>query len=208
MIPKGPGSTSGNGSADADLVAAVATGDRGAFALLYDRYCRQAYSLARRVCVDQDYAEEAVQEAFLAFWRDPGRFDPGRGGFGSWLLTLVHHRSVDVVSRQAAHRRRTVLGADEIVDGLVPAGPGADEKAMSGVLGDQVRAALGQLSQEQREVIALAYLGGYTQSEVSAITGLPLGTVKSRTFTGMRKLRGLLSSLMGEYRGKAWMGAQ
>jgi len=104
----------------------VAAGDRGAFALLYDRYCRQAYSLARRVCVDQEY--------------------------------------------------------EEIVDGLVPAGPGADEQALSGVISDQVRAALRQLTQEQRQVIALAYLGGYTQSEVSAVTGLPLGTVKSRTF--------------------------
>jgi RNA polymerase sigma-70 factor (ECF subfamily) len=205
MIPE---STSGDRSADADLVAAVAGGDRGAFAVLYDRYCRQAFSLARRICVDQEYAEEAVQEAFLAFWRDPGRFDPGRGGFGSWLLTLVHHRSVDVVRRQASHRRRTVLGADELVDDLVPAGPGADEKAMSGVIGDQVRSALRQLSQEQRQVIALAYLGGYTQSEVSAITGLPLGTVKSRTFTGIRQLRGLLSSLMGEYRSNAWMGVR
>lgn len=201
-------STGENGSADADLVAAVAAGDRGAFALLYDRYCRQAYSLARRVCVDQECAEEAVQEAFLAFWRDPGRFDPGRGGFGSWLLTLVHHRSVDVVRRQAVHRRRTVLGGEEMVDGLVPAGPGADEQALSGVISDQVRAALRQLTQEQRQVIALAYLGGYTQSEVSAITGLPLGTVKSRTFAGIRQLRGLLSSLMGECRGTAWMGVQ
>jgi RNA polymerase sigma-70 factor (ECF subfamily) len=198
-------STTGSRAADADLVTAVATGDQDAFAALYDRYCRQAYSLARRVCVDPEYAEEAVQEAFLAFWRHPGRFDPDRGGFASWLLTLVHHRSVDVVRRQAVHRKRNLLAGDEITDQALPAEPGADEKAMSGVVGGLVRKALGQLSADQRQVIALAYLGGYTQTEVSSITGLPLGTVKSRTFAGMKHLRTLLSALSGGQRYENWM---
>ena len=92
----------------------MAAGDQDAFAALYDRYCRQAYSLARRVCVDPEFAEEAVQEAFLAVWKDPGRFDPARGGFASWLLTLVHHRSVDVVRRQASHRKRNLLGGGRV----------------------------------------------------------------------------------------------
>ena len=185
----------GKHAADAELVAAVATGDQQAFAALYDRYSRQAYSLARRVCVDPEFAEEAVQEAFLAVWKDPGRFDPTRGGFVSWLLTLVHHRSVDVVRRQASHRRRNLLGVDEILDQVVPAEAGADEKAMAGVVGGLVRQALQQLSADQRQVISLAYLGGYTQTEVSSITGLPLGTVKSRTFAGIKRLRDLLASL-------------
>ena len=185
----------GKHAADAELVAAVATGDQQAFAALYDRYSRQAYSLARRVCVDPEFAEEAVQEAFLAVWKDPGRFDPTRGGFVSWLLTLVHHRSVDVVRRQASHRRRNLLGVDEILDQAVPAEAGADEKAMAGVVGGLVRQALQQLSADQRQVISLAYLGGYTQTEVSSITGLPLGTVKSRTFAGIKRLRDLLASL-------------
>jgi RNA polymerase sigma factor (sigma-70 family) len=201
-------STTGNGRSDVDLATAVAAGDQHAFAELYDRHSRQAYSLARRICVDPEFAEEAVQEAFLAFWRDPRRFEADRGGFASWLLTLVHHRSVDVVRRQETHRRRTLLGADEVVGGLIPAEAGADEKAMTGVVGGQVREALRQLSDGQREVLTLAYLGGYTQSEVSAITGLPLGTVKSRTFAGIKRLRGLLSSMMGEYRNNAWMGVQ
>ena len=182
----------GKHAADAELVAAVATGDQQAFAALYDRYSRQAYSLARRVCVDPEFAEEAVQEAFLAVWKDPGRFDPERGGFVSWLLTLVHHRSVDVVRRQASHRRRNLLGGDEILDQTEA---GADEKAMTGVVGGLVRQALQQLSADQRQVISLAYLGGYTQTEVSSITGLPLGTVKSRTFAGIKRLRDLLASL-------------
>ncbi|MFC0436938.1 RNA polymerase sigma factor [Kutzneria buriramensis] len=181
-------------AADADLVKAVAAGDQAAFAALYDRYCRQAYSLARRVCVDPEFAEEAVQEAFLAVWREPGRFDPARGGFAGWLLTLVHHRSVDVVRRQANHRKRNLFG-DELIDEATPATGGADEKAIGGVVSGLVRDALRQLSADQRQVIGLAYLGGYTQAEVSSITGLPLGTVKSRTFAGIKRLRHLLAAL-------------
>jgi len=196
--------------ADAELVGRVANGDQAAFAELYDRHCRPAYSLARRVCADPEFAEDVVQEAFLAVWRNPRRFDPDRGGFATWLLTLVHHRAVDAVRREAAQRRRTVPGVDEVTDRLVPPGPGADVQALLGVVGGQVREALGLLPDEQREVIALAYFGGYTQCEVSALTGVPLGTVKSRTFAGIRRLRRLLSSLLGDGDGATgvWTGAQ
>jgi RNA polymerase sigma factor (sigma-70 family) len=185
---------------DAELVRRVADGDRQAFGEIYDRYCRQAYSLARRICADPEFAEDVVQEAFLAVWRDPARFDPDRGGFASWLLTLVHHRAVDAVRKESIQRKRTVSGLDAVAERLVPSGPGADQAALDRMTGGQVRDALGQLSQEQREVIALAYFGGYTQCEVSSMTGLPLGTVKSRTFAGIRRLRGLLSSVLGDVR--------
>ena len=198
MVADPPVPPARSAAADGELVRRVAGGDQAAFAELYDRYCRQAYSLARRVCVDPEFAEDVVQEAFLAVWRAPGRFDPDRGGFAAWLLTLVHHRAVDAVRREAVQRRRTVPGGDEVAERLAPPGPGADDQALVGVVGGQVREALGRLSDEQREVIALAYFGGYTQCEVSALTGLPLGTVKSRTFAGIRRLRGLLSSLLGD----------
>jgi RNA polymerase sigma-70 factor, ECF subfamily len=202
--PVPPAGSTGAGLSDAELVGLVARGDQNAFADLYDRYCRQAYSLARRVCVDPEFAEDVVQEAFLALWRDPSRYDPGRGAFASWLLTLVHHRAVDAVRREAVQRRRTVAGSDEEAERATPLGPGADDQALVGVLGGQVREALGSLPHEQREVIALAYFGGYTQCEVSALTGLPLGTVKSRTFAGFRRLRGLLSSMLGDGEGVRW----
>ena len=185
--------SAGTQASDAELVKAMAGGDQQAFAQLYDRYSRQAYSLARRVCVDPEFAEEAVQEAFLAVWRDPSRFDPARGGFASWLLTLVHHRSVDVVRRQATHRKGNLLGVDELIDQAMPTEIGADDRAMSSMTGGVVRAALRQLTADQRQVIGLAYLGGYTQSEVSSITGLPLGTVKSGTFAAIKRLRDLLA---------------
>lgn len=198
MVADAPVPPARSTATDAELVRRVTSGDQSAFAELYDRYCRQAYSLARRVCVDPEFAEDVVQEAFLAVWRTPGRFDPERGAFASWLLTLVHHRAVDAVRREAVQRRRTVPGADEVAERLTPPGPGADDEALVGMVGGQVREALGRLTEEQREVITLAYFGGYTQCEVSALTGLPLGTVKSRTFAGIRRLRGLLSSLLSD----------
>lgn len=183
---------------DEELVRAVAAGGHPALAALYDRYGRRAYSLARRVCRDDNLAEDVVQEVFLAFWRDPGRFDPARGGFGTWILTLVHHKSVDAVRRESTIRRRTVAVVDDGQEWSGPPGPGADLGALQSMEAGQVRDALGRLPAEQREALALAYFGGYSQREVATLTGVPLGTVKSRMFTGMRRLRGVLGPVLGE----------
>jgi RNA polymerase sigma-70 factor (ECF subfamily) len=188
----------GGNPPDAELVERVGTGDSEAIALLYDRYARPAYSLARRICGDDGLAEDAVQEAFLALWRDPQRYDPARGGFSSWLLTLVHHKAVDAVRRESGVRRRTVPAAEEGAEWGAPAGPGADQAALGSVVAGQVRSALGRLPEEQREALALAYYGGYTQREVAAITGVPIGTVKSRMFTGVQRLRRLLLPLQAD----------
>ena len=177
------------------LIGRLVEGDRNAFAELYDRYSRQAYSLARRICVAEALAEDVVQEAFLALWREPTRFRPDRGSFGTWLMTLVHHRAVDTVRREDAQRRRANAAADAQGDGPATVVPGAAEAAIERVVGAEVRAALRELPYEQREIIALAYFGGYTQGEVAALTGVPLGTVKSRTFAGLRRLRARLSTL-------------
>jgi RNA polymerase sigma-70 factor (ECF subfamily) len=183
---------------DDELVRAVVAGTHSALAALYDRYGRRAYSLARRVCGDDNLAEDVVQEVFLAFWRDPRRFDPGRGGFGTWILTLVHHKSVDAVRRESAIRRRTVAVGDEAQEWSAPPGPGADHGALQALEAGQVRDALGNLPAEQREALTLAYFGGYSQREVATLTGVPLGTVKSRMFSGMRRLRGALGPVLGE----------
>lgn len=182
---------------DEVLVARVGAGQSEAIGLLYERYGRPAYSLARRICGDGGIAEDAVQEAFLALWRDPGRFDPSRGSFGSWMLTLVHHKAVDAVRKESTIRRRTVPAADG-EEWNAPPGPGADQAAMSSVLAGEVRDALGRLPDDQRQALALAYYGGYTQREVAAITGVPIGTVKSRMFTGVQRLRRLLMPLQLE----------
>lgn len=191
---------------DEELVRAVAAGAQPALAALYDRYGRRAFSLARRVCRDDNLAEDVVQEVFLAFWRDPGRFDPARGGFGTWILTLVHHKSVDAVRRESALRRRTVAAVEEGQESGPP-GPGADQGALRSMEAGQVRDALGRLPAEQREALALAYFGGYSQREVATLTGVPLGTVKSRMFSGMRRLRGVLGPVLGEIATEAKGGA-
>lgn len=177
--------------ADADLVHRLAQGDRQAFAELYDRYGTPAYSLARRICVDPGLAEDVVQEAFLALWRHPARFDPARGSFGTWLMTLVHHRAVDAVRKENTQRRRSV----PLTDDVSPSVESSDHEALASVVSAEVRAALHTLPEEQRQVMALAYLGGYTQAEVAKLTGVPLGTVKSRTFAAIRRLRATLGNL-------------
>lgn len=185
--------------ADELLVRRIADGDQTALGELYDRYGRPAYSLARRICADDGIAEDVVQEVFLAFWREPRRFDPERGSFGTWLLTLVHHKSVDAVRRESAIRRRTVPAAEDGEEWSAPPGPGADQAALGAVVAGHVRDALGKLPDEQRQALALAYYGGYTQREVATITGVPLGTVKSRMFTGVQRLRSVLAPLTGDF---------
>ncbi|ALE72990.1 MULTISPECIES: sigma-70 family RNA polymerase sigma factor [unclassified Pseudonocardia] len=194
-----------DGAEDVRLVQRIVSGDSTALGELYDRFGRQAYSLARRICADEGLAEDVVQEVFLAFWRDPSRFDPERGRFGTWLLTLVHHKSVDAVRRESAIRRRTVPASEDGAEWNAPPGPGADEDAIGSVVAGQVRDALGRLPAEQRRVLALAYYGGYTQREVAAMTGVPLGTVKSRMFTGVARLRNLLGPVIGDS-GAEWPG--
>lgn len=176
---------------DEELVRELAAGSSSALADLYDRWGRRAYSLARRVCADESLAEDVVQEAFVAVWRDPGRFDAARGSFGTWLLTLVHHRAVDAVRRESAAHRRGERVVDDPAT-VSASGPGADLAALDAVTAGQVRDALAQLSCPQRQALALAYYGGYTQREVAAMTGVAVGTVKSRMFTGLRRLRDLL----------------
>jgi RNA polymerase sigma factor (sigma-70 family) len=188
----------GSDPADVQMVERVVAGDQQALGELYDRWSKPAFSLARRVCADEGLAEDVVQEVFIAFWREPGRFDPSRGAFGSWLLTLVHHKAVDAVRRESAIRRRTVPAAEDGEEWSVAPGPGADQAALGAVVAGQVRDALGRLPDEQREALALAYYGGYTQREVATLTGVPLGTVKSRMFTGVQRLRNVLGPLLGE----------
>ena len=183
---------------DADAVRRVLAGDQDALGEIYDRYGRPAYSLARRICADDGLAEDVVQEAFLAFWRAPGRFDTARGSLATWLLTLVHHKAVDAVRRESAIRRRTVPATADGEEWSAPPGPGADTAALRSVVAGQVRDALGRLPDEQSQALALAYYGGYTQREVAALTGVPLGTVKSRMFTGVQRLRGLLGPLLAD----------
>lgn len=180
---------------DADLIARVGAGDQDALAVLYDRYGRPCFALARRITADITFAEDVVQEVFLAVWRAPGKFDPARGAFGSWLLAMTHHKAVDAVRREETLRRRRAETADGADAARQHDIPGVEDQVWSGLRGDRVRAALRGLPGVQREALGLAYFGGYTQREVAALTGAPLGTVKTRMLAGMRRLATLLGDV-------------
>ncbi len=185
------------GPSDAELVRRLGVADGTALSQLYQRFGRPCYSLARRICADEGLAEEVVQEVFLTLWRDPSRFDPSRGGFTTWLLTLIHHKAVDAVRRDSTIRRR-MMAAPEAGENWSPTpAPDADQTAMAHVAAGQVHAALHHLPIEQRQALALAYFGGHTQREIAVLTGAPLGTVKSRMFTAVQRLRSLLTDQWG-----------
>jgi RNA polymerase sigma factor (sigma-70 family) len=171
---------------DEALVALAARSEQSALAELYDRYGRPAYGLALRVLRDESLAEDAVQDAFLAVWRTAARFVPEKGKASTWILTLVHRRAVDVVRRE--QRRRT----DSLEQAPEPGAGGADEEAWLRLQRERVQAALKQLPDQQREALELAYYGGFTQSELAERLGQPIGTIKSRMFNGLTRLRELL----------------
>ena len=173
---------------DEALVALVARADGDALAELYDRVGRIAYGVALRVLRDERLAEDAVQEAFLQVWRSAATFRAERAKASTWVLTLVHRRAVDLVRRE--ERRRAEPLTDDSVLGAAP--EATDEAAWLRFERERVRAALAQLPDVQREAIELAYYGGFSQSELAEKLGVPLGTIKSRMFTGLARLRELL----------------
>jgi RNA polymerase sigma factor (sigma-70 family) len=179
---------------DEALVALVQRGDEAALGELYDRYGRPAYALAVRVLRDDALAEDAVQEAFLSVWRTAGRFVPERARAGTWIMTLVHRRAVDLVRREEHRRVEPLETAPE------PQAGSTEESAWLRLEGERVRSALRQLPDQQRETIELAYYGGFTQSELADRLGQPLGTIKSRMFAGLTRLRELLSEGETEWR--------
>jgi RNA polymerase sigma factor (sigma-70 family) len=177
---------------DADLLAACANGDAHALGSLYDRFGNVAYGVALRVLRDPALAEDAVQEAFLAVWREAARFDRSRGRASTWIVTIVHRRAVDLVRRQARFNalpdQLDVTGSEKVVS------EAADEHVALRETRSEVRAALATLSCAEREALDLAYWGGLTQSEIATALGIPFGTVKSRTFSALARLRDALDA--------------
>jgi len=181
------GSKAYRGQRDSQLVALVAEADAAALEALYDRYGRAAYSLALRILTDQTLAQDVVREVFLSLWRDARRFDASRGTVGTYLLSMTHHRSVDVVRREENLRRRQ--GPEQALTLAIDSRAVPDEEFEASERRMRIRAALAELPEAQREALMLAYFGGYTQWEIASLMGIPLGTVKTRMAAGMRRLK-------------------
>ena len=181
--------------ADEDLIQLAREGEVRAFEMIFDRHASAAFSLAYRMCGRQAMAEDIVQESFLSVWRAGARYERERGSVRSWLLSVVHNRAIDAFRRGAAKDARDVrdegiaerLASPELTDAEVERRDDAR----------QIRRALAELPADQRQVIELAYFGGFTHSEIAEMLELPAGTVKGRMRLGLAKLRVSLGEPMG-----------
>jgi RNA polymerase sigma-70 factor, ECF subfamily len=172
---------------DSALIQRVAAGDRDAFTELYGRFARPVLAMARRQLGDNGRAEEAAQETFAAVWRSARSYRPERGSASAWLYAVARHAIID----RARQRREPVVEVpDEASD---EAGP--EERAESAWLTWRVHAALEKLPERERAVLELAYWSGLSQTEIASYLDVPLGTVKTRTRTGLARLGGLLDEV-------------
>jgi RNA polymerase sigma-70 factor, ECF subfamily len=181
--------------ADEDLMQLVRDGEARAFEVIFDRHAQRAFSLAYRMCGRRALAEDVVQEAFLSLWRSGARYDPARGSVRSWVLSVVHNRAIDAFRREAVKESRDVRD-----DRLLERTPSLQLTHIEVERRDdaqQVRGALGELPAEQRQVIELAYFGGFTHSQIAETLGLPAGTVKGRMRLGLTKMRLVLGERSG-----------
>ena len=170
----------------AELLLRVAERVEGAFAALYDMLSSRVFGLILRVLVDRAQSEEVLQEVFLEVWQSAGAFAPNRGQGRSWVLTIAHRRAVDRVrSAQAAGERDIRAGLRELHTPTAA----VEEQVELRIESRRVARALRALPEAQREALTLAYFGGYSQSEIAALSGTPLGTVKTRMRDGLSRLR-------------------
>ena len=168
------------------LLVRVAGGDQSAFADLYDMLSPRVFGLILRVLVDRAQSEEVLQEVFLELWQSAGRFAPNKGQGRSWVFMIAHRRAVDRVrAAQASADRDVRIGSRD----LDIAHDEVAEQVELKIEGTRVVGAVAALPAIQREAITLAYYGGYSQSEIAALLGVPLGTIKTRMRDGLSRLR-------------------
>ncbi|HEU6445429.1 MAG TPA: sigma-70 family RNA polymerase sigma factor [Gaiellaceae bacterium] len=173
---------------DGELIRMVGTGDRSAFDALYRRYARPVFGLALRRLGDRGRAEDAVQETFASVWRAARTYKPERGPGAPWLYAVARNAIVD---NGRARREPPVDAPEEVAGDETPA-----DRAEAGWVAWRVHRALGELPENERQVIELAYWGGRSQSEIADLLGIPLGTVKTRTRSGLARLSAVLGDVL------------
>jgi len=184
---------------DAALLARVVARDEAAVEALYARYSGPLYSLAYQVTGAERFAQDVVQETFVAVWRDAGRFEPAKGAVAPWLFSLARHKAIDLVRREQNVRKRT---ADVDLE-LREADDDVDNEAWLGIRRERVRAAIEDLTPIQREALDLAFFQGLTHVEVAEQLGIPLGTAKTRIRSALLRLRDVLGDSLSELPGRA-----
>ncbi|QEC49215.1 RNA polymerase sigma factor [Baekduia soli] len=172
---------------DRELMQRIQLDDAEAFAVLYDRLAPRALRLARAICVDPDRACDATQDGFVSIWRGRAQYQAHTADVPAWVLSIVRHRALDSLRRNARHdRHRDQL--DDAID-VVPSPDDVERTVVADADAQHLRTLLVDLPVAQREVIALAYFGQLSHTEISTLLTLPLGTVKGRMRLGMRRLR-------------------
>ena len=179
--------------ADEDLMPLVRRGEAAAFEVVYERHSGAAFSLAYRMCGTRAAAEDAVQEAFLSMWRSGARYDSARGSVRTWMLGIVHNRTIDGLRRSVVHERRRA--SDEGIEERFEARERTEVEVARLDEVQEIRDALQTLPPEQCRVIELAYYGGFTQTEIATMLETPIGTVKGRMRLGLEKMRAQLGGL-------------
>ncbi len=184
------GSKDFRGLADEELMELVRGGEVQAFEVIFDRHSAAAFSLAYRMCGRRSAAEDIVQDAFLSLWRSSSGYDAGRGSVRSWVLSVVHNRAIDVFRRHGSRDSRDV--PDDGIAERLPSPDATDLEVERRDDARQVRTALEELPPDQRQVIELAYFGGFTHTQIAEMLELPPGTVKGRMRLGLTKMRYVL----------------
>ena len=184
---------------DVALLARIVDRDERAVEELYARYSGPLYSLAYQVTGAERFAQDVVQEVFIALWRDASRFDPARGAVAPWLFSLARHKAIDLVRREANVRKRT---ADVDLE-FHEADDDVDQETWLNFRREKVLSAIEELTPAQREALELAFFGGLTHVEVSERLGIPLGTAKTRIRSALLRMRDILGDSVSELPGAA-----
>lgn len=181
---------------DEALLPRLAAGDRAALDRLYDRYAGPTYALLLRIVADRQLAEDLLQEVFVRVWQRAGSYQAERGRVLTWVLSIAHNLAIDEVRRQRRRpqeaEERTDASVTDLLAAVPTAEPGPEQVVWEQQRRAQINEAMRQLPEAQRVLIELAYFEGYTQSQLAARLGEPLGTIKTRLRLGVQKLRGIL----------------
>jgi RNA polymerase sigma-70 factor (ECF subfamily) len=187
-----PTSTNHSRTEDEALLEMAGRGDQSAFEAFYDRYERRALSLAYRILGTRPAAEEAAQEGFLSVWKNASRYDASRGSAGGWALGIVRNRAIDLLRKRSGGAPELDHDDDAALE-TRPSGESTEQTALERETRREIRTGLDELPEKQARVIELAYFGGFSQTEISEMLDVPLGTIKGRMRLGLERLKGNLA---------------